>query len=143
MDFVWQDQLERVVNLMAPPLVPSTWQLPEEFRRRLGSTVGRQRLMQAGNDILIISHHVPEPGEVERRGILFWREGNGEWRASNGDPGKAALTMHLARYEKKLLEYDAMEEKAVRADEYLPVLEGIVPVVRSARNLLETLEEAR
>lgn len=126
-----------------PPLIPSTWQLPDEFRQRLGSTVGRQRFMQAGQELLIVSHHVPEHNEIERRGILFWRDASGEWRASNGDPGKAALTMHLGRYEKKLHEYDAMEEKAIRADDYLPVLEGVVPIVRSSRNLLETLEQAR
>ncbi len=126
-----------------PPLIPATWQLPDEFRQRLGSTVGRQRFMQAGPELLIVSHHVPEHNEIERRGILFWRDANGEWRASNGDPGKAALSMHLGRYEKKLHEYDAMEEKALRADDYLPVLEGVVPIVRSARNLLETLEQAR
>jgi hypothetical protein len=129
---------------MAPtPLIPATWQLPDEFRQRLGSTVGRQRFMQAGQELLIVSHHVPEHNEIERRGILFWRDANGEWRASNGDPGKAALSMHLGRYEKKLHEYDAMEEKALRADDYLPVLEGVVPIVRSARNLLDTLEQAR
>lgn len=51
--------------------------------------------------------------------------------------------MHLGRYSKKLDEYDGLEAKALRADDYLPVLEGLAPIVRSMRNLLETLEEAR
>ncbi len=125
------------------PLIPATWQLPDEFRQRLGSTVGRQRLMQSQNELLIVAHHVPEPDEAGRRGILFWRDASGEWRASNGDPAKAAIGMHLARYAKKIDEYDAMESKAIRADDYLPILEGMAPIVRSSRNLLETLDQAR
>jgi len=126
-----------------PPLIPSNWQLPDEFRQRLGTTAGRQRFMQSGQDYLIVSHHVPEHDEVGRRGILFWRDSNNEWRCSNGDPGKGALAKHLGVYSKKLDEYDAMEGEAIRADDYLPVLEGLAPIVRSVRNLLETLEEAR
>jgi hypothetical protein len=125
------------------PLIPGTWQLPDEFRRRLGTTVGRQRMMQAGKDLLLVMHHVPRPDEADRRGILFWRDSNGQWRASNGEPGNLAIGMHLERYEKQIQEYDAMEERAINADDYLPVLEGIAPIVRSSRNLLETLEQAR
>jgi hypothetical protein len=126
-----------------PPLIPSNWQLPDEFRQRLGTSVGRQRFMLANQDCLIVAHHVPEHDEVGRRGILFWRDSNHEWRCSNGDPGKGALGKHLAAYSKKLDEYEAMETKAIRADDYLPILEGLAPIVRSVRNLLETLEEAR
>lgn len=129
--------------MVYPPWIPGNWQLPDEFSQRLGTTVGRQRFMQAGQDCLIVAHDVPEHDEVGRRGVLFWRDGNGEWRCSNGDPGKVALQMHLERYSKKLDEFDAKEEKAIRADDYLPVLEGLAPIVRSMRNLLEALEEAR
>lgn len=126
-----------------PPLIPSTWQLPDELRVRLGTSVGRQRFMKADQDYLIVSHHVPEADEVHRRGILFWRDAFGEWRASNGDPGRIALEMHLSKYSRKIEEYETMESKAIKADDYLPLLEGLAPVVRSTRNLLETLEEAR
>ncbi|MDZ4852810.1 MAG: hypothetical protein SGI77_26280 [Pirellulaceae bacterium] len=126
-----------------PPLIPSNWQLPDEFRQRLGSTAGRQRFMQSGRDSLIVAHYVPEHNEVGRRGVLFWRDGASEWRSSNGDLGKGAIAIHLSRYSKKLDEYDSMEEKAIRADDYLPILEGVAPIARSIRNLLETLEEAR
>jgi hypothetical protein len=126
-----------------PPLIPSNWQLPDEFRQRFGKSVGRQRFMQFGQDYLIVAHQVPEPDEVERHGVLFWRDCHSEWRCSNGDLGSGALGKHLARYSKKLDEYDAMEAMAVRADHYLPVLEGLAPIVRSVRNLWETLEEAR
>ena len=129
-----------VSNLVIPPNWSS---FPAEFRQRLGSTVGRQRLMQSEGNILIVAHHVPEHDEPGRRGILFWRDASGEWRASNGDPGIGALGTHLNRYAKRLDEYESAEAKAVKADQYLSLLEGLAPVVRSSRNLLETLEEAR
>jgi hypothetical protein len=126
------------------PLVPPTWSsFPDEFRQRLGTNVGRQRLMKSGQEILIVAHHVPEHDEVGRRGVLFWRDASGEWRCSNGDPGKASLGMHLDRYAKKLDAYELQESKAIRADDYLPLLEGLAPIVRSNRNLFETLDEAR
>ena len=125
------------------PLIPSTWQLPDEFRKRLGSNVGRQRLMQADNQVLIVGHQVPEADEKYRRGVLFWKDREGQWRASNGDPGGAALELHLGRFGKKLDEFDLLEAKAQRADEYLPLLEGLAPVTRTIRNFLEVLEETR
>lgn len=126
-----------------PLIIPADWSLPKEFRERIGTSVGRQRLMQSGNEILLLGHMVPEPGEHSRRGILFWRNANGEWKASNGDPGEQAIAMHLDRYSKKIDEYEAKEAKAQTSDEYLPMLEGMSPIVRSIRNLLEVMEEAR
>ena len=59
-------------------LVPSAWSsLPEEFRDRLGTTVGRQRCMRSEGQLLIVAHLVPEHDEASRRGILFWRDASG------------------------------------------------------------------
>jgi len=124
-------------------LIPGTWTLPDELRMRLGTSVGRQRFMIAGKNHLIVAHYVPEHDEVGRRGILFWRDSSGEWRASNGDPGKVALMQHLDRYAKRIEDFDQLESKADSADDYLPILEGLAPIVRSTRNLLDVLEEAR
>lgn len=99
--------------------------------------------MQADGNILIVAHQAPERDEVGRRGVLFWRDASGEWRCSNGDPGKASLGMHLDRYSKKLDAFELAVSKAMRADDYLALLEGLAPVVRSNRNLFETLDEAR
>ncbi len=51
--------------------------------------------------------------------------------------------MHLDRYAKKIDEYEARESSATQADDYLSVLEGLAPILRSTRNLYETLEQAR
>lgn len=125
------------------PLIPGVWQLPDEFRQRLGTTAGRQRLMQAADNLLLILHEVPEADEVSRRGILYWRDGSGQWRASDGAPGQVALQQHLQRYAKRLEEFDQLEHAAQSANEYSRLLEGLAPIARSVRNLLETLEEAR
>jgi hypothetical protein len=125
-------------------LIPPNWSsFPDEFRSRLGTKVGRQRTMKANEDLLIVAHVVPEHDEAGRRGILFWRDGQGEWRCSNGDPGKVAIDMHLDRYSKRIETCEQQEAAAARADDYLPLLEGLAPLVRSSRNLLEALEEAR
>ena len=99
--------------------------------------------MHADGHLLIVAHLVPEHDEASRRGILFWRDAAGEWKCSNGDPGRMALAMHMDRYSKRLDAFELQEAAANKADDYLPLLEGLAPIVRSNRNLLETLEEAR
>ena len=94
------------------PLIPANWQLPEAFRSRLGSSVGRQRLMQHEQQMLLVMHDVPEPDSLQRKGVLFWRDEAGEWRASNGDPGKVALSNLIERYEKVIEILDLQEAKA-------------------------------
>ena len=81
------------------PLIPANWQIPDYFRRRLGTSVGRQRLMSDGGHLLIVSHQVPEAGNPTRQGVLFWLNPEGEWKASNGDPGKIAIGNLLSIYE--------------------------------------------
>jgi hypothetical protein len=136
--------IKRKNEVAQAPLIPANWSsLPVEFRNRLGTTVGRQRCMYSEGQLLIVAHLVPEHDEVSRRGILFWRDAAGEWKCSNGDPGRMALGMHMDRYSKRLDMFEQQEQAANKADDYLPLLEGLAPLVRSNRNLLETLEEAR
>lgn len=125
------------------PLVPANWELPDIFRERLGTSAGRQRLMIDNQQFLIVAHEVPKADENDRRGVLFWRDERGEWRASNGDPGKVGLDNLLNIYAKSLDDFDRKEASAQRADEYWPILDGMAPVVRSVRHLLEVLEQAR
>jgi len=125
------------------PLIPSNWQLPDYFRGRLGVSAGRQRLMIGDKHMLIVAHAVPKTGDSSRRGLLFWRNAEGEWKASNGDPGKMAIANLLEVYEQTLEQFETLEAKAQLAAEYLPLLDGLAPFVRSSRNLYEVLQEAR
>ncbi len=125
------------------PLIPATWQLPDVIRNRLGATAGRQRLIHEGPAYVIVAHEVPLPDQDSRQGVLFWRDDRGDWKASNGEPGKIAIANLLTRYNKRLDEYDQLESNASRADDYLKLLEGLGPLVRSSRNLSNVLDEAR
>ncbi len=128
---------------MAHALVPQKWNLPPALRQRLGRTVGRQRVMVWENQILIVAHEVPHQDSASRDGILFWKDGEQDWRSSNGETGSRSLDQLLDRYEKRIDEMEQRELAAKQADEYLPVLEGLAPVSRAARNLYEVLQEAR
>lgn len=125
-------------------LIPANWSsFPDVFRARLGNSVGRQRVMVSDGHLLIVAHMVPDHDEAGRRGVLFWKDDQAEWRCSNGDPGKVAIGLHLDRFSKKLEHFEGAETIAQSPDDYLHLLEGLAPVVRSCRNLLETMEEAR
>ncbi len=127
---------------MPAPLIPATWQLPDYFRGRLGSTVGRQRVMHHDGHLLIVAHQAPMADENERKGVLFWFDSQ-QWHASNGEPGNVAIQKLIDGYAKRVDEFDRQEESAQRAQEYLPLLDGLAPLMRASRNLHEVLQEAR
>lgn len=126
-----------------PPLVPANWQLPEVLRRRLGKSVGMQRVMLEEGHLIIVAHDVPSPTESSRKGILFWRDPQGEWRCSNGDPGVVGIENLLQRYDQRVDAFDVAEARAKTADEYLRLIEGLTPVSRAALHLHVVLQDAR
>ena len=58
-----------------PPksILPPNWDVPEEFRRRLGEKAGRQRAMLAEGHLLLVLHRPPQKNETERTGRALWR----------------------------------------------------------------------
>ncbi len=125
-------------------LIPAAWaEFPDDFRQRMGATVGRQRMMLAEDQMLIVAHLVPKRDEATRRGILFWRDASARWKCSNGEDGLATLEKHLSTYAERIEALESEAQKASKADDYLILLDSLAPIVRSSRNLLDTLEEAR
>lgn len=124
-------------------VVPANWQLPDALRRRVGTTVGRQRVMEHDGHMLIVAHQVPEQNEIHRRGVLFWRDVEGNWKASSGDSGVPALASLVQQYTKRIEEFDRLETSAQRSSEYIPLLEGLSPILRASRNVYTVLQEAR
>ena len=59
--------------------LPEAWAVPEEFRDRLGTHVGRQRMMCEDDQVLLVLHAPPKPDEDERYGRFFWRKADGTW----------------------------------------------------------------
>lgn len=117
-----------------PPLLPLTWNVPETFRKRLGTTAGSQRAMEADGHLLLVVHLPPKPNERARRGRLLWRDAEGNWRGSDTGSGPMAVRKHLEQYATEIEEFDKAEAAALTADDYLPLMEGLAPLLRSARD---------
>ncbi len=124
-------------------ILPAVWKVPQEFHDRLGSHVGRQRVMQADRQLLLVLHAPPKPDEAERVGRFFWRDEHGTWSSDDLGGGIAALNKHLDAYEASLATLFRQEDVAKTADEYFDVLVSLSPVRRAAINLYQVLQEAR
>lgn len=130
---------------MPPPksVLPATWDLPADFRQRVGEKSGRQRVMVADGHLLLILHRPPKPDDSERTGRFIWRKPDGTWQASDLGSGPQVLTRHLTEFGELIDRFDGQEERATTTVEYYNVLEGISPVHRTVRNLHATLQDAR
>jgi hypothetical protein len=124
-------------------ILPSVWEVPQLFRQRLGSSVGRQRMMAHEGHVLLVLHDLPEPGVPERRGIFFWRDPKGDWKTNERGSGKAALRELIGRYAKRIDDLEAAYAAAGGATTLFPVLRAITPIVRASKHLHETLQAAR
>jgi Mg2+ and Co2+ transporter CorA len=124
--------------------VPKTWELPDAIRRRLGETVGRQRLMDEDGHLLLLLHEPPSAEDDERRkAVLFWRLPDGQWKSTPPGEGLQALDGHLEAYRARIHRLDEEVEEAEHAKDYFAVMRHMHPLQRSTRSLLEVLQEAR
>ncbi len=129
---------------MAPAnLLPLSWQVPDEFRERLGDAVGRQRLMAHEGHLLLVLHKPPRNDETSRRGRFFWRQPSGEWHTTDLGAGPLALFKHLAEFQELLEKLDSLEEKADTSVALSSVIEALTPVKRTVHNLYAVLQEGR
>lgn len=146
-DFLWFTL--SVLSFMVRPtmseqsILPPTWHVPEDFRKRLGSRVGRQRQMVADDHLLLVLHAPPKPDQTDRIGRYFWRSPDGQWMSKEFGTGINALNKHLDEYEDALAKLDRREEAAHNASEYFEILEQLMPLQRASRNLYLVLQEAR
>lgn len=128
---------------IAEPLLPKAWDVPEEFRQRLGDEAGRQRLMLADGHLLLVLHAPPAVGQTMRLGRTFWRRPTGEWKpvalAHNDHP----VGELLDQYEDVIEAIDLQEDDADTAREYFDLLTALNPMLRSCHNLYTVLQEAR
>ena len=124
-------------------LLPSTWQVPDVFRERLGESPGRQRVMFMDGHLLVILHEPPGPEDEARRGRFFWRKPDGAWVSTTDGPGHSGLDAHLDEFEEVLDRLDDEEDAARTADDYFKLMRQLNPLVRTARNLHAALQKAR
>jgi Mg2+ and Co2+ transporter CorA len=124
--------------------LPPGWELPDSIRVRLGDSAGKQRAMIEEEHLLLILHKTPAPGATTaREAAFFWRDPDGDWKASNGKAGLGALKNHLAEYERAVDELDTQLDKAQDAAALFRVLEAAVPLHRAAKNQHAALQAAR
>lgn len=126
-------------------LLPHTWTVPEKFRSRLGTQAGKQRVMAHDGHLLLILHTVPEPGELARKAAIFWRAPDGSWKSTGAAAkgGVVAMRAHLDVYTTALTALEERVEGAARAADYFAVLHAVAPMLRTARALHKTMQEAR
>ena len=127
-----------------PSFIPKSWDLPQSILKRLGDSAGRQRAMDEDGHLLLILHQAPEPEDAEvRKPVLFWCPPSGEWKSSPDSGGLAALDAHLELYRKNILAQDAAVEAATTPRQYFEVMKHVNPLLRSTRNLMGVMQEAR
>ena len=124
-------------------ILPPSWEVPQRFRSRLGTRVGRQRPMKADGHLLLVLHAPPVRDDPTRVGRFFWRAPDGTWKSKELGGGINALNKHLDEYEDQLAVLDRQETAATTADAYFAVLEQLAPLHRSARNMYQVLQDAR
>ncbi len=124
-------------------LLPSSWAVPQIFRDRLGTRVGRQRAMSADGHLLLVLHKPPTHGDECRSGRFFWRQPDGTWSSTGLGSGPSALRTHVREYAARV---DALEKDLALADtprEHWGVVQKLGPLHRAAGNLHTTLQHAR
>jgi len=82
------------------------------FRRRLGESAGRQRVMEADGHLLIVLHAPPGADEAGRRGRFFWRDPEGDWKVAPRAEPVSSLADHLADYRNTIAQLEQAEEAA-------------------------------
>lgn len=117
--------------------------MPALFARRLGDTVGRQRVMADEGHLLLILHSPPDGVENTRAGRLFWRDPTGEWRSKALGDGPQALKRHVGEFVAAVEEIEKHWQSAAAAVDYYRLLREIAPLHRAVRNLHATLQQTR
>jgi len=126
-------------------VIPHNWEVPQVFRGRLGVQAGRQRVMSADGHLLLILHEVPGHRQGTERGArLYWRKPDGTWQSTgSGVATAAALRAHVEEFTVAVDALEARTEKAKRASDWFALLHESAPLLRVARGLSATLQEAR
>lgn len=124
-------------------LLPPDWNIPAGLRDRLGTSAGRQRLLEDEGHFILVLHAVPGADEVGRRGRFFWRDPNGSWRAAPTIDGVANLAEHVHEYEVAIATLEHGEEAARQARDFFELLDSLTPLSRATRNMYDVLQQAR
>ncbi len=132
------------MNARKTSLLPKMWPIPAVFKKRLGESVGRQRLMKEAGHLLVILHRVPGSEDKGRReGSFFWVGEDGSWKSSPEAGGKSALRSLVEEYLQRARMLDEGLEKSGAAEDIHIIIDEAAPILRAARNMMGVLQELR
>ncbi len=124
--------------------IPSSWDLPDAIRVRLGETVGKQRLIGEDGHLLLLLHEAPRAEDDEvRSAVVVWSDPAGEWKSSPVAGGLAGLEAHLTSYRTAIHRLDDEVESAKTARHYFEVMRHMHPLQRATRSMLDVLQGTR
>ena len=124
-------------------LLPADWDVPAALRARLGTTAGRQRILDGAGHLIVVLHAPPGADDAERRGRFFWRDPSGQWRAAPKAERVSSLEDHLNDFRTAIERLEQAEDAAHEARDYFELLDRVAPMARSIRNMYEALQQAR
>lgn len=124
-------------------IVPDTWPLPTELKSRVGTRVGRQRLLSAQGHHLLVLHQLPKAHARDRAAAVFWRAPDAGWRCFPGRDHPATLKDHVEAVAKVLEDLDDKVEHAKSATEFLDVIKVARPLQRYTRNMHAVIAQLR
>ena len=125
-------------------IIPHNWQIPESIRGRVGTnTYGRQRAIIEDGHLLLILHDKPEPDQDERKGSLFWRTPEGEWKSSRGGKSIQSLKDFIGEYHNAHEDLEQAYDEARSAKDFFRILEIAIPLKRAANHAFEAVQSAR
>lgn len=121
---------------------PKIWDLPFDIRRQLSGREGRQRAIAADHHLMLVLYCVPEPESNRGETVYFWRNRDQEWHFSERGGGFSALEKVVQQYEHRVAELDDALSTAEDSRARFQVLDEVTPLLRSVRNLSDTLNKA-
>lgn len=119
-------------------------EVPASIKSRFGMHAGKQRTMFHDGHFVLVAHTVPSHDQIERKAAIFWRNPSGVWRAAGeAKGGLPGLKSVVEAYRQRAIELEHEFEGAKRAADYFKLLQEAAPMLRAARHLHKTLQEAR
>lgn len=128
----------------AAAYIPTTWTLPDAVRRRLGATIGQQRLIDVDGNLLLLLHEPPRPEDAEtRHGVVFWCDTEGQWLSAPRDGGLIELERHLQRYRQAIHGLDRELAEARTARQFYDVIRHTHSLQRATLSQVHVMQAAR
>lgn len=124
------------------PFLPAGFDLEPDLLDQLSNRPGSQRCVVGRDELLLVVHDVPKPGESAREAIVFWRRTEGHWVDSTCSKGLRRLGDLVDRYAAAIEDREDVVDEADTAAEVFALARSAGPLARTSRNLVAAIEQA-